>query len=130
MLDWLSASPDLPPIDVAALCENFSKPLTSALSELFDLKRTCQEGDLINRQAVLDDFVHQALVEKAPRPLIASVDPATIKIADDIFQRLLEFKVPEQPCRREVPVFGSNAKSSFFSAARQRLHPDYAAGVC
>lgn len=95
MLNWLSTRQDLPPMDVASLCENLSKPLISALSELFDLKHTCQEGDLINQQAVLDDFVHQALVEKAPRPPIASVDPVAIKIADDIFQRLLEFKVPE-----------------------------------
>jgi predicted nucleotidyltransferase len=89
MLRWLSKYNGLPPMDVASLCEDLEKPLASNLTELFALKYTSGESDLIERRPVLDKLIADALMQKAGRPGQIEVGRDSIEQADRVFMDLL-----------------------------------------
>ena len=89
MLRWLSKYNGLPPMDVASLCEDVEKPLESDLTELFALKYTGGESDLIERRPVLDKLIAEALAYKANRPVQVKISQDSFKEADRVFTELL-----------------------------------------
>lgn len=89
MLRWLSRHDRLPPMDVASLCADIDENLNIALTQLFDIKFTCGEGDLIARQPLLDDLIKDLLANKAPRPPLIDIAPDVVASADRLFRGLI-----------------------------------------
>ena len=90
MLRWLATHDDLPPMDVASLCSETSDVERSALERLFALKLTCDEADMIDRQAVLDSLIRGVLAEKVGRPPLADIPESAWRSGDDLFASLLD----------------------------------------
>ena len=76
-------------MDVASLCEDVEKLLASDLTELFALKYTGGESDLIERRPVFDKLIADALTQKAGRPSQIEVGRYSIEQADRVFMDLL-----------------------------------------
>lgn len=90
-VQWILRYEQTPPMDMSSLCKELTaeKELLHEIDILIQRKAVANEGDIIQRNTMLDAYIDSVLCTKAERVAETAPDSGLIERADQLFRALI-----------------------------------------